>query len=163
MIVNLKNNWKVDMKDDKGLRYLGNDGEVIVLDSTNEIILNIEVNENGNVKLRHIGYNIDFEIGEKIVYISINNNEPETTEFSTSILFDDGSLDGMTNREKVQAFVNESENPICDDCLSKVLSIEPINQVNKTCNDLKDEGEIIRDKGTCIFCEKTKLLNKRVE
>ena len=163
MIVNLINNWKVDIKDDKGLRYLGNDTEVIILDSTNEIIVNIEVNENGNIKLRHMGYNLDFEIGEKIVYISINNYEPETTEFSTSIIFDDGSLDGMTNREKVQAFINESEHPICDYCLSKVLSIESRNEVNQICNDLKYEGEITRENGTCIFCEKAKLLNSRVE
>lgn len=162
MIVKLENQWNIEIEEDKGLRYLASNNEVIVLDDNHEVIVNIQVQNNGNIKIRNIGYRCDFEIGNKVVYVGlVKDLEPEITSFSTSFVMDDGSLDGLTNKEKIEAYLSESQHEICDDCLSMVLSIEPRQQVNQICNGMKENNEIIREKGICMYCDGNKLLNKK--
>lgn len=51
----------------------------------------------------------------------------------------------------------------CDDCLSKELDIYPRQQVNQINRKLKSKNQISRHNGTCLSCNKTKIVNKIVK
>lgn len=68
----------------------------------------------------------------------------------------------MNNREKVIYYLKNTENNICDDCLSRVLNIKPRQQINQICNGLAKKELLIRNKSICKICGTNKIINSYV-
>ena len=67
----------------------------------------------------------------------------------------------MNNKDKILKYIAMHHSfYLCDDCLSKVLGINPRQQVNQICRKLMVNNEIVREIGKCSNCCKDKLLNK---
>lgn len=65
----------------------------------------------------------------------------------------------MSNRETILNHLRQLDKPICDDCISKQVKVEPRNQVNPICRKLRDDGLITRWRGQCNCSELPKYLN----
>lgn len=61
-------------------------------------------------------------------------------------------------QEKIYKYL-QSNDFICDDCLSEVLSIRPRSQVNYLCNGLYRKKRIHRRRDVCSVCGKYKFIN----
>lgn len=56
---------------------------------------------------------------------------------------------GLTNEDRVIGELQKRQ-PLCDDCLSRDLSIFPRQQINQICRRLEDKGVLSRFKDTCL-------------
>ncbi len=65
----------------------------------------------------------------------------------------------MTNKDTIQNFLSNNNQPFCDDCLSEELGIQPRQQINSICRRLFSENEIYRLKSRCVQCNKEKIVN----
>jgi hypothetical protein len=66
----------------------------------------------------------------------------------------------MSNSDIVLEYLEESySNRYCDDCLSIQLDIKPRQQINQICTRLNAENKVVREKGQCSLCGKTKKVN----
>ncbi len=59
----------------------------------------------------------------------------------------------------LQLLVSRTE-PICDACIERQLGY-PFKTVNPVNNRFKREGVVIRGRGRCPVCDKSKLVNQR--
>ncbi|AYO31671.1 hypothetical protein D2962_14655 [Biomaibacter acetigenes] len=62
--------------------------------------------------------------------------------------------------EKIIDFLYSRNKSFCDDCLSKLLGIEPRQTIYVICNKLYKQGTINRYKDECSYCKKDKLINR---
>ena len=61
--------------------------------------------------------------------------------------------------EVITNYLGSTDKNLCDDCLSKLLSIEPRQTINAVCNKLFKQDMINRCKGECSYCKKIKIVN----
>lgn len=61
-------------------------------------------------------------------------------------------------QDKIYTYL-QSDDYICDDCLSDILSIRPRQQVKQICNELQNSDKIIRKNHECRNCNKLKFVN----
>lgn len=61
--------------------------------------------------------------------------------------------------EVIKNYLDNKDKYFCDDCLSKLLSIEPRQTINAVCNKLFRQDMINRCKGECSYCKKIKIVN----
>lgn len=114
--------------------------------------------------------------------VSVNNNVDEKMQGDSWIKFFKGNWDGKrftelildcsedeieqsvydwnykNNSDKVFNYVKLYKG-ICDDCLSDLTEVKPLQQINQICNN---HDLIIREKSVCCQCEKTKIVNNLV-
>ena len=67
----------------------------------------------------------------------------------------------MSDKEKILKALKSGE--MCDDCLSYRLKFRHRQQANSPARKLEDEGRIVRQKGKCPICHKSKFLNRIIE
>jgi hypothetical protein len=48
---------------------------------------------------------------------------------------------------------------LCDDGISGILDIKPRQAINQICRNLEQEGRLLRHKGECPHCRRSKILN----
>lgn len=65
----------------------------------------------------------------------------------------------MTNAEKITDYLKNNQGQYCDDCLSKLLKIEPRQSVNAECRFLNQRGKLQRFRDVCSWCTHVKLVN----
>ena len=61
--------------------------------------------------------------------------------------------------EVIRNYLDNKDKYFCDDCLSKLLSIEPRQTINTICNKLFRQDMINRRKGKCSYCKMIKIVN----
>jgi hypothetical protein len=70
----------------------------------------------------------------------------------------------MSNqKEQIIDYLVNNEKNLCDDCLSKILQIQPRQTINALCNKAKKEGILSRYNGICSFCHKNKIINSSIQ
>ena len=65
----------------------------------------------------------------------------------------------MSNADRIIRHLKSIGTPLCDDCLSRILSITSRQQVNQLCRRMADVGTIIRINGFCSGCRGVKIVN----
>lgn len=65
----------------------------------------------------------------------------------------------MSNADIIMNFLKKQA-CVCDDCLSERCKIFPRQQVNSITRMLSVQNKVEKQKGTCVFCSKDKLVSK---